>query len=333
MPGNSARGLVGVLRKRSLWLLAMPVFGLACPPESPTPPPADAPAAEVALAGAAVLIGAGDIGVCGTRGDEATAALVDSVLKADSAAKVEQAVFTVGDNAYPSGSMGSNDIFSRCFTSSWGDPARSIMRWIRPTPGNHDFEIQGGPGYYEYFGERAGPPGKGYYSYDLGKWHVIALNSELVANTRFDPALARGQEDWLRKDLNDRSGPCTVAYFHRPLFSSGTHGPTDEVQSLWNILYEGGVDLVINGHEHHYERFRPQTPWGVADSVRGIEQIVVGTGGAGLRGIRTPPAVNSVVQVHGYFGVLKVTLGDDEYRHAFLDTDGRVWDRGGRKCH
>lgn len=317
---------------RTLWLVALSVLGFSCySREGATPPPADAPAKEVALAGATVMIGAGDIAVCGTSGDEATGAMVDSVLKADSVEKVENAVFTAGDNAYPSGAEGPSNIFARCFNSSWG--SKRIMQSIHPSPGNHDFDNTRGAGYYKYFGDRAGPPGKGYYSYDIGDWHVVSLNSEIVV----DPATvaqANAQEDWLRQDLKDHSKPCTLAYFHRPLFSSGDfHGPTPEVQGLWDILYEAGVDLVLNGHEHHYERFLPQTPSGVADSVKGIEEIIVGTGGGERRGLRYPLAANSAAQVHGYWGVLKLTLGAGEYRHAFLDIGGRVWDRGGRKCH
>lgn len=275
------------------------------------------------------MIGAGDIAVCGSAGDEATAALVDSILKVDSVANVPNAVFTVGDNAYPSGARGYDDFFERCFTPSWGNKARSIMKWIHPTPGNHDFEIRNGVGYYRYFGDRAGPAGKGYYSYDLGDWHVVALNSELVVGSVADG----GQNEWLRKDLKDHSKKCTMAYFHKPLFSSGTHGPTSRVEDLWTILYEAGVDLVVNGHEHHYERFDPQTPAGLPDTLRGITQIIVGTGGAGLRGTSEQPEPNSASRIQGYFGILKLTLGAGEYRNAFLDTEGRIWDQGGRKCH
>ena len=296
-----------------------------------TPPPADAPAKEVALAGAVVVIAAGDIAMCGTTGDEMTAAIVDSVLRDDSAAKVENAVITMGDNAYPSGREGARNDFVRCFTPSWG--SKRIMEFIHPATGNHDFQTVMGPGYYEYFGDRAGPSGKGYYSFDIGKWHAISLNSEILVGPLYDPVQAKAQEDWLRHDLKDHGKPCTLAYWHRPLFSSGTHGPTPEVQGLWNILYENGVDLVVNGHEHHYERFLPQTPAGIEDSVKGIEQIIAGTGGADLRGLQYPLSPNSTMQITGYFGVLKLTLGDAEYRHAFLDVDGRVWDRSGRKCH
>lgn len=318
---------------RTLWLAVLAVLGFSCYSQNGvTPPPADAPAKEIALAGAVVMIGAGDIAVCGTMGDEATGALVDSVLKTDSVEKVETVVFTAGDNAYPSGAEGPAYTFIRCFNPSWG--SKRIMRSIHPAPGNHDFENTMGAGYYKYFGDRAGPAGKGYYSYDIGEWHAVSLNSEILVDPGPNSGEAKAQEEWLIKDLKDHGKPCTLAYFHRPLFSSGDfHGPTPEVQGLWDILYEAGVDLVLDGHDHHYERFLPQTPSGVADSVKGIEEIIVGTGGGERRGLRYPLAANSAAQVHGYWGVLKLTLGAGEYRHAFLDIGGRVWDRGGRKCH
>lgn len=292
---------------------------------------AEAPAKEIALADAAVLIGAGDIAWCGTSGDERTAAIVDSVLRDDSVAKVENAVITMGDNAYPSGSQGARDDFNRCFGPSWG--TKRIMQVIHPATGNHDFQTVTGPGYFAYFGARAGPSGKGYYSFDLGKWHLISLNSEIVAGTLSDPVLAKDQEEWLQKDLADHGKPCTLAYWHRPLFTSGWHGPTLEVQNLWKILYDNGVDVVLNGHEHHYERFIPQTPAGIPDSVKGIEEFIVGTGGAELRAVSSPPAANSATHLTARFGVIKLTLGDGEYAHAFLDTEGGLWDTGKRKCH
>ena len=276
------------------------------------------------------MVGAGDIAVCGTSGDEATGHIVDSVLRAANAAKVNSVVVTLGDNAYPSGPSGVENDFPRCFSPSWGD-AR-IMNVIHPSPGNHDYDTGTGEPYFTYFGARAGPPGKGYYSYDVGDWHVISLNSELYFE-HAGPAEARQQEDWLRKDLNDHRALCTVAYFHRPFFSSGNYGSSRRMQPLWKILYEGGADLVLNGHEHDYERFLPQTPAGTLDSAKGIVQIVAGTGGGTLRQMQSPFARNSVSQIHGHFGVLKLTLGADEYRHAFLDTDGRVWDAGSGKCH
>jgi hypothetical protein len=304
---------------------------LTCkPPVRITPPPATATAEEVALAGASVLIGAGDIATCPSRGDEGTARLVDSVLRADSAAGVSDAVFTAGDNVYPSGRVRD---FENCFSPSWGSAQRRIMKQIRPTPGNHEYDSDGGGPYYEYFGERAGPPGKGYYAYDLGEWRIYALNSEIAVNPRFSTADKQAQENWLRKDLADNKDKrCQLAYWHHPRFSSSYHGNDPDLYPLFQILFEGNADVVITGHDHTYERFAPQTAAGLRDTVSGITQFVVGTGGADLRGFRTP-AHNSVARVQGYYGVIKLTLGAGEYQHAFLDTQGRIWDPGRGKCH
>jgi hypothetical protein len=285
---------------------------------------------ESSLPNSVVLIAVGDIAVCGEQGDEQTAALTDSLLRADSAANIETAVITMGDNAYPSGDQGSRFTFQRCFAPAWG--AKRIMNVIHPSPGNHDFEASAGQGYYAYFGDKAGPAGKGYYSFDIGKWHIVSLNSELLFDRAMLPEV-REQEQWLKDDLKKNDKKCTLAYWHRPLFSSGWHGPTHEALGLWNILYDNGADLIINGHEHHYERFAAMTPAGVADSVKGMVEIMAGTGGGNLRAVRRPLAPGSAQNLTGYFGVLKLTLGDGEYRHAFVDTSGRVWDAGGGKCH
>ena len=304
---------------------------LTCfPPVEITPPPADAPAELLALTGAAVLMGAGDIAVCGTSYDEATARLVDSISREDSASKVEDAIFTTGDNVYPNGAKVN---FDRCWAPSWGDTSKRIMRWIRPVVGNHDLDNGFGEAYYELFGKNAGAKGKGYYAYDLGAWKVIALNSEMVTNPAFSVEARREQEEWLKKELDGNTKKCTVAYFHRPRFSSGGHAGDLRMTGIWNILYEKNVDLILNGHEHHYERFEPQTPAGLRDTVRGIVQIIVGTGGAGLTGIRVPVEPNSARRIQGHHGVLKVTLGAEEWQHAFLDTQGRIWDRSAGKCH
>ena len=304
------------------------VFAACKPREQVTPPPAHASAAQVALSGAAVFIGAGDIGVCGLRGDEQTAALVDSILKADSAVHVESVVFTVGDNAYPAGL---DRDFVRCFGRSWGDPRKRIMKLIRPAIGNHDYQSQRGAAYYRYFGARAGPAFKGYYSYDIGDWHAVVLNSEIVAH---GSGYERSQqEEWLKKDLGEHGKLCTLAYFHRPLYSSGAHGSSPIMRRIWEILAEGGVDLVINGHEHHYERFLPMNAAGAVDTLNGMEQIIAGTGGGDLTGIRSRKAPNSAVQIQGHWGALIATLGTDEYRTSFIDVDGDVWDPSGRKCH
>jgi len=300
-----------------------------------TPPPADSPAEEVALAGAKVMIGTGDIARCNDDGDEATARLVDSLIKANDAANVETVVFTLGDHAYPEAS---DSYLAQCFTPSWGDPKKGIMKVIRPSIGNHDYQSARAAPSYRYFGDRIGPAGKGYYSYDIGDWHVIVLNSELAVDGAAEEKIA--QTEWLQQDLADHERRCTMAYFHKPLFSSSYRQGVVEMRAIWSILYDAGADLILSGHDHHYERFGPQSPTGVADTVRGIEQILVGTGGATLRGFRSRFGIrsrdlegNSLVQIQGHFGVLLLTLGDTGYRSAFLDTEGRVWDRSGRECH
>jgi hypothetical protein len=307
------------------------LLALACrAPVRATPPPADAPPELVALSGASILIGAGDIARCNSPADEATAAIVDSVLKADSAAKVEDAVFTLGDNAYPDGSERD---FALCFAPSWGDTGKRIMSRIRPSPGNHEHETDEAAPYYKYFGDRAGSPRKGYYSYDLGEWHVVVLNSEIVVNRIFSAKEQADQEEWLGEDLKGSSKKCTVAYFHHPRYSSGWHGGDTRLTGIWRILYEGGVDLVLAGHDHNYERFRPLTPLGAVDTTAGIVQILAGTGGGGLRNFRGTVAPHSAFRLQGYYGVLKLTLGAEEWRSAFIDTNGTVWDPSGGKCH
>ncbi|MDQ3081050.1 MAG: hypothetical protein M3R07_02410, partial [Gemmatimonadota bacterium] len=182
-----------VVGKRLLWWIGVPVLTLGCKGCNfglqTTPPSAASPATEIALAGAKVMIGTGDIASCGDIGDEGTSKLVDSVLKTNAASNVETVVFTIGDHAYP---MATDRQLRRCFTPSWGDPKKGIMKLIRPAIGNHDWQAARGAPYYRYFGARAGPAFKGYYSYDVGDWHVVVLNSELAAEA--SPAEIAEQE-------------------------------------------------------------------------------------------------------------------------------------------
>ena len=307
------------------------VAALGCTPTiQVTPPPAAAPAAVVKLAGASVLMGVGDIAGCDGGGDDKTATLVDSILKADSVAKVTDAVFTLGDNAYQEGTAKQ---FANCFGSTWGNPKRGIMNKLHPTPGNHDYLSRAANPYFAYFGDKAGAAGAGYYSYDVGTWHVVVLNSEIVVLSEFSDLDRKAQEDWLKKDLKDKPKPCTVAYWHEPRFSSGWHGSDARFQPIWQILYDANVDLVLNGHDHDYERFLPQTPAGLPDTLRGIPEIVVGTGGEELRGFGGKKIRNSDYRLEGRFGVLVLTLGGGEFRSAWIETNGRVWDPSGGKCH
>jgi len=281
------------------------------------------------MSGASAMVGVGDIASCSQRLGVETAILVDSILRADSAAKVQAAVFTLGDNVY---SSGTTEQFEKCFTPAWGDPKRRIMKSLHPTPGNHEYYTPNADPYYKYFGPAAGVVGKGYYSYDVAKWHIVVVNSELFVNSVFSDSARKEQLDWVTQDLKDHKALCTIAYWHHPRFSSGWHGNDARFDALWQILYNDGVDLVLNGHDHDYERFAPVNPAGILDSTKGIAEIVAGTGGEDLRGFNTI-VPNSVYRIEGRVGVLLLTLGDKEWRSAWVEVGGRVWDQAGGKCH
>jgi hypothetical protein len=245
-------------------------------------------------ASASVLVGAGDIADCGTTGDEATASLLDGI---------SGAIFTTGDNAYPSGTASE---FSDCYHPSWG---RHKGRTY-PSVGDNEYETPNASGYFGYFGARAGDPGRGYYSYALGSWHAVVLNCDC---SEVSCAVGSRQERWLRSDLAANRTACTLAYWHHPLFSSG--GNTREVAPFWDARYAADADVVVNGHVHAYERFLPQRPNGTIDRERGIREFVVGAGGAGLNPLRYPKP-NSSVQNSGTHGVLKLTLRPKSYEYG-----------------
>jgi hypothetical protein len=320
---------VRLLRRGSFAAFAL-CLSLQCKPRVHiTPPPAAAPAEQVAMSGASAMIGVGDIASCSQRLGVETAILVDSILRADSAAKVQAAVFTLGDNVY---SSGTTEQFEKCFTPAWGDPKRRIMKSLHPTPGNHEYYTPNADPYYKYFGPAAGVVGKGYYSYDVAKWHIVVVNSELFVNSIFSDSARKQQLDWVAQDLKDHKALCTIAYWHHPRFSSGWHGSDARFNALWQILYADGVDLVLNGHDHDYERFAPVNPAGILDSAKGIAEIIAGTGGEDLRGFNAI-VPNSVYRIEGRVGVLLLTLGDKEWRSAWVEVGGRVWDQAGGKCH
>ena len=276
--------------------------GPVTPPPTPRPP---APTPTPVTASTATLVGAGDIATCGRSGDEATAALLDHIAGT---------VFTAGDNAYSDGTAAE---FADCFGPSWG---RHKARMF-PAPGNHDYHVAGAPGYFGYFGDRAGGPG-GYYAYDLGGWRIYSLNSEIIGDA---------QVRWLIGDLAANPRACVAAYWHHPLFSSGRHGNDDAVRPFWDALHAAGAELVINGHDHDYERFAPQTPSGQA-SPTGIREFVVGTGGAGLRPFEGARP-NSEVRDSSANGVLKLTLSSAGYRWDFIPAGGSFVDSGTGSCH
>lgn len=283
------------------------------PPASPSPPPGGIPNPQPPpVPVTAVLVGAGDIAVCGSglANAEATARLIDGI---------EGTVFTTGDHAL---GEGTRDQFNNCYAPTWG---RHKGR-TRPIPGNHDVQSEGGAPYFDFFGGTAGPPGLGYYSYDAGSWHIVALNSTLSMSS------GSAQAQWLRQDLQAHPSACTLAYWHHPLVSSSVNGNNPQVRDVWQILYEAGVEVVLNGHDHHFERFAPQDPSGRPDGVRGIRQFTVGTGGYTLYGVvqRQP---NSEVQASVH-GVLKLTLRPGAYDWQFIPVPGTTFaDSGSGNCH
>ncbi len=256
-----------------------------------------------------IFVGAGDIGQCGNGGvPQATARLLDSI---------GGTVFALGDNAYPSGRA---QDYRDCYDPAWG---RHKGR-TRPVAGNHEYDTASGAAYYDYFGPNAGPPGAGYYSFELGNWHVIALNSNIAVGR------ASAQAAWLRADLAGSSAKCTIAYWHFPLFSSSKHGNQAQMREFWRILYDAGADLALGAHDHVYERFGPQDPDGSPDQERGIREFIAGTGGA-------PPypfvdvKPNSEVRMSAN-GVLKLALKSGGYDWDFVPVSG-PGDSGSGTCH
>jgi hypothetical protein len=261
-----------------------------------------------------ILVGAGDIAACGLTGDSKTADLI---------AGIEGTVFTAGDNAYPDGTKGQ---FDECYAPTWG---RFLDR-TRPTPGNHDHNTRNLAGYLDYFGAAAAPDGKPWYSFDLEAWHVIMLDSNCdhVGGCGRDSEQGR----WLAADLAASSATCTMAIWHHPRWSSGEHGNDTATEPFWDALYASGADVVVNGHDHDYERFAPQDVGAQEDTVRGMREFVVGTGGASLRGFGSQ-AANSEVRMSETYGVLRFTLHEGSYDWEFLPTSGDFSDKGRDLCH
>jgi 3',5'-cyclic AMP phosphodiesterase CpdA len=198
-----------------------------------------------------------------------------------------------------------------------------------PVVGNHEYATPGATGYFEYFGSRAADPGRGWYGFDLGRWHLVALNSncEQVRCGARSP-----QARWLRRDLRLNPRRCVLAFFHHPRFASGPHGPDRRLEPLWRVLYRRDAELVLSGHDHLYERFEPQTARGRIDRRRGIVQFVAGTGGKSLYYFRNRQP-NAAAR-HRAFGLLRLALARGRYRWAFLSAPrGNVLDRGARSCH
>lgn len=301
-----------------------PIATSPSPPlRSPSPlPSSPSPAATPS---SPVLLAAGDIASCSQDGHRKTAEILDQ--------HPEATVATLGDNAYNSG----NARQFACYDETWG---RAKER-TRPTLGGHDYMTPQAAGYFDYFGdvlepfgETATDPDRGYYSYNVGEWHVVVLNSiceEVLGGC--EPASE--QADWLRQDLAANGADCTFAAIHHPRFSSGRKGEEDSVEPFWDVLYEHGVEFVLSGDNHAYERLAPTTPTGELDPAGGIRQFVVGTGGRSHY-----PFSDGPIQPHSEsrnddtFGVLKLTLHPDRYEWDFLPEEGKTFtDAGSEGCH
>jgi chitodextrinase len=267
----------------------------ACPPPSGSDP---------------VIAIAGDIAGSGS-GDSATAALLDSL--------APSAVLTAGDNAYPDGTLAE---YNSYYDPTWGRHKSKTY----PSPGNHEYLTSGASGYFSYFGARAGASGKGFYSYNLGAWHLIALNSEVAHGATSE------QVTWLKNDLASTSAKCVLAYWHKPRFTAGNYSDNSGYQPFWDALYAANADVVVNGHDHNYQRYVPMTPTGARDDVRGIREFVVGTGGRSHYSLRADS--RRVVADSTSYGVLKLTLRSSGYDWRFLPEAGKTFtDSGTGTCH
>jgi hypothetical protein len=268
------------------------------------------------------LVGAGDIASCGAAlaGAEATAKLIE---------KIPGEVFASGDLAYEHGNAAE---FHECYGKTWG----RFKDRTHPTPGNHEYGTPEARDYFRYWGDRAGPVGKGYYSFDLGVWHIIALNSNCGAPGLGGCGAGSPEETWLKKDLSEHAGSCIIAYGHHALFSSGIfrkHAVHPELKQIVQDLYAAHADLLLVGHEHSYERFAPQDPDGNVDPEHGIREIVVGTGGRSHDPLGFAMD-NSEVRNMDTFGVIKVTLMAHGYTWEFIPVEGQMFtDSGVAVCH
>jgi hypothetical protein len=255
----------------------------------------------------AILLAVGDIAYCDATADE---------LVGELAARLPGTIALLGDNAYQHGSAAD---YANCFDPTWG----GLRDRLRPVPGNHEYETKEAAAYFSYFGAGVGKLGEGWYSYDLGAWHLIALNSECGAIrgcSAGSPELA-----WLVADLAAHPGACTLAYWHHPRYSSGLHGNNDMTEEFWQALAAAGADVVLEGHDHDYERIAP---------IEGIRSFVVGTGGRSLYQWPGSPGPYTEVRANDTYGLLQLTLHPADYSWEFIPASGGSFtDAGNGTCH
>jgi len=251
-----------------------------------------------------IFIGAGDVSFCDSDGDVLTGKILD---------RFPGTIFMLGD---ASNNTGLPEDYTKCFDPAWG----RFKPRMKPAIGNHDYITDTGRNFFNYFGAIAGEAGKGYYSYDLGVWHIIVLNSQ--CGTR-DCATGSREEKWLRQDLAAHPAQCTLAYWHAPTFSSGFDANEPRTLPLYDDLFDADVDVLLTGHQHHYERFIAQDPDADPEPERGIREFIVGTGGAWTDPVRVPPLPNSQVIFTDTFGVLKMQLFPGWYTWQFIPVPGK----------
>jgi 3',5'-cyclic AMP phosphodiesterase CpdA len=275
---------------------------------------------DIVVPAPGVLLTAGDIADCDVDGDEATAKVLERLIQQAPKAVVAP----LGDLVYPNGTL---QRYRDCYAPNWG----KYLNRTRAAQGNHDFANGNADGYYAYFGQAAGPKNKGYDSFDLASWRVIVLNSNCWAVGGCGPGSP--QLEWLQKTLRDNPARCTLAYWHHPRYSSGLHGNFVDMDAVWDALVDAGVELVLSGHDHHFERFAPIGKQGQVDPIRGVRQFVVGTGGKShYPALSVKPG--SQVRNSTTFGVLRLSLTDGRYGWRFMPTAGQGFtDAGSGACH
>ena len=262
------------------------------------------------------LVGAGDIAGCDFKADRKTARLLG---------KIRGTVFTLGDNVYLDGTRAQ---FHNCYDPTWGN----YKKRTKPSVGDQDYATSGAKPYFDYFRWRAGKPTRGYYSYDLETWHIVALNSNCKEVGGCEWKSAQGR--WLRRDLANHQARCTLAYFHHPLYASGSNYDSPKVKPFWHILYNHHAEVILSGHAHRYERFARITPSGERSSARGIRQFIVGTGGAPGGSQKGPDEPRVQAKKVDAPGVLKLDLGSGFYQWKFVPVAGRNYTDSGRaRCH
>jgi len=323
---RSEARLLRTLVGRTSWLLLLSAYSLTIGCSRPEQPSvvehhADPSPSQASPDGQTfTLVGAGDIASCDNiEGARATAKLLEHI---------PGTIFAAGDLAYEKGTAAE---FQNCYDTTWGE----FKARTRPVPGNHEYGDSAASPYFKYWGNQAGPKGKGYYSYDLGSWHIVALNTNCTVKDLGGCAAGSPEEEWLRQDLAGHPDACILAYSHQALFSSGllkTHAIHPELKEFWQDLYNAYAALFLVGHEHSYERFAPQDPEGHSEPDRGIREIVVGTGGRSHDplGFSIP---NSEVRNASTYGVLKLTLTPGHYVWQFIPVEGESFtDSGSGEC-